>query len=155
LTAILLSNILKKQSMLSWPCPTAQSKYGQGLMNCKAVFSAAALGAAAYAVTLGAGWSETIAIPSQVEAGKGSDVPVMVNGAGFDRPATSDHLEGGADSLALGGSAASDPMALRGGGESGDNAPDALGSLAAPEPSILTRLLIIVSDLRAQILGGP
>src|ERR1700722_340413 len=124
-------------------------------MNCKAAFPAAALVAAAYAVTLGASWSETIAIPSQADGGKGSDVPATVNEAGFDRPATSDHLEGGADSLALGGSAASDPMALRGGGESGDNAPDALGSLAAPEPSILTRLLIIVSDLRAQILGGP
>jgi hypothetical protein len=141
--------------MLSWPGPTAQSKYGQGLMNCKAVFSAAALGAAAYAVTLGAGWSETIAIPSQVEAGKGSDVPVMVNGAGFDRPATSDHLEGGADSLALGGSAASDPMALRGGGESSDNPPATVGSIADSEPSILTKLLIVFSDLRAQIVGGP
>ena len=93
-------------------------------MNCKAAFSAAALGAAAYTVTLGASWSETIAIPSQVDGGKGSDVPATVNEAGFGRPATSDHPAGGADSLALGGSAASDPMALRGGGESGDNAPD-------------------------------
>jgi hypothetical protein len=101
---------------------------------------------------LGASWSETIAIPSQVDGGKGSDVPATVNEAGFDRPAT---LEGGADSLAVGGSSASDPMALRSGGESGDNAPDAIGSLAAPEPSTLTRLLIIFSDLRAQILGGP
>ncbi|HEY6732946.1 MAG TPA: hypothetical protein VI256_03995 [Roseiarcus sp.] len=123
-------------------------------MNCKAAFSAAALGAAAYAVTLGASWSETIAIPSQVDGGKGSDVPAKVNEAGFDRPATSDHPEGGADSLALGGSSASDPMALRSGGESGDNAPDAIGSLAAPEPSTLTRLLIVFSDLRAQVFGG-
>jgi hypothetical protein len=104
LTANLLSNILKNQSMLSWLGPAAQSKYGQGLMNCKAVFSAAALVAAAYAVTLGASWSETIAIPSQVDGGKGSDVPATVNEAGFDRRATSDHPEGGADSLALGGS---------------------------------------------------
>ena len=123
-------------------------------MNCKAAFSAAALGAAAYAVTLGASCSETIAIPSQVDGGKGSDVPAKVNEAGFDRPATSDHPEGGADSLALGGSSASDPMALRSGGESGDNAPDAIGSLAAPEPSTLTRLLIVFSDLRAQVFGG-
>jgi hypothetical protein len=122
LTAILLSNILKKQSMLSWLGPAAQSKYGQRLMNCKAAFSAAALSAGAYAVTLGTSWSETIAIPSQVEGGKGSDVPVTVNEAGFDRPATSDRPEGGADSPALGGSSASDPMALRSGGESVDNA---------------------------------
>jgi hypothetical protein len=85
---------------------------------------------------------------------QGSDVPAKVNEAGFDRPATSDHPEGGADSLALGGSSASDPMALRSGGESGDNAPDAIGSLAAPEPSTLTRLLIVFSDLRAQVFGG-
>ena len=123
-------------------------------MNCKAAFSAAALGAAAYAVTLGASWSETIAIPSQVDGGKASGVPATVNETGFDRPATSDHPEGGADSLALGGSSASDPMALRSGGESGDNAPDAIGSLAAPEPSTLTRLLIVFSDLRAQVFGG-
>jgi hypothetical protein len=124
-------------------------------MKCKAAFSAAAMVAAAYAVTPGASWSETIAIPSQVDGGKGSDVPAKVNEAGFDRPATSDHPEVGADSLALGGSSASDPMALRSGGESGDNAPDAIGSLAAPEPSTLTRLLIVFSDLRAQVFGGP
>ena len=123
-------------------------------MNCKAAFSAAALIVAAYVVTLGASRPETIAIPSQVDGGKGSDVPAKVNEAGFDRPATSDHPEGGADSLALGGSSASDPMALRSGGESGDDAPDAIGSLAAPEPSTLTRLLIVFSDLRAQVFGG-
>ena len=124
-------------------------------MNCKAAIAAAALVAAAYLVPLGASWSETITFPSHVDGGKGSDVPATVNEAGFDRPATSDHPEGGADSLALGGSSASDPMALRSGGESGDNAPDAIGSLAAPEPSTLTRLLIVFSDLRAQIFGGP
>ena len=88
-------------------------------MSCKAAFAGAALAAAAYAVTLGASWSETITLPSQVDGGKGSDVPATVNEAGFDRPATSDHPEGGADSLAFGGSSASDPMALRSGGELG------------------------------------
>jgi hypothetical protein len=141
--------------MLSWLGPAAQSKYGRGLMNCKAAFSAAALSAAAYAVTLGASWSETIAIPSQIDGGKGSHVPATVDEAGFDRPATSDHPEGGADSLAMGGSSASDPMALRSGDESGDNPPAAVGSIADSEPSILTRLLIVFSDLRAQIVGGP
>jgi hypothetical protein len=124
-------------------------------MNCKAAFSAAALVAAAYAVTPGAGWSETVTIPSQVDGAKGSDVPATVNEASFDRPATSDHPEGGADSLALGGASASDPMASRSGGESGDNAPTAIGSVAVPEPSILTRLLIIFSDLRSHAFGGP
>ena len=113
-------------------------------MKCKAAFSAAAMVAAAYAVTPGASWSETIAIPPQI----GGDVPATVNEAGFDRPATSDHPEGGADPLALGGSSASDPMA-------GDNAPAAVGSIADREPSTLTRLLIVFSDVRAQIFGSP
>jgi hypothetical protein len=30
-----------------------------------------------------------------------------------------------------------------------------VGSIADPNPSTLTRLLIIFSDLRAQIFGGP
>jgi hypothetical protein len=121
-------------------------------MKCKAAFSAAAMVAAAYAVTPGASWSETIAIPPQI----GGDVPATVNEAGFDRPATSDHPEGGADPLALGGSSASDPMALRrSGAESGDNPPATVGSIADSEPSILTRLLIVFSDLRAQVFGRP
>ena len=123
-------------------------------MNCKAAFSAAALVAAAYAATLGGGWSETVTIPSQVDGGKGSEVPGTVNEAGFDRPATSDHPEGDPDSLALGGSSASNPIAPRS-GESGDNAPAAVGSIDDSEPSILTRLLLVFSDLRAQIFGGP
>lgn len=124
-------------------------------MNCKAAFSAAALVAAAYAVTTGVSWSETIAIPSRVDGGMASGVPAAVNEAGFDRPATSDHAEGDADSLALGGGLASGPMAPESGGESGDNAPAAVGSIADSEPSALTRLLLVFSDLRAQIFGGP
>ncbi len=119
-------------------------------MNCKAAFSAAALVAAAYAVTLSASWSETIAIPSQIDGGTGSNVPATVNEAGFDRPATSDHPESGAGLVALRGSSASDLMAPRSGGETGDNAP-----ATAPEPSILTRLLIMFSDLRSQTFGSP
>ncbi len=120
-------------------------------MNCKAAFSAAALVAAAYAVTPGASWSETIAIPPQI----GGDVLAMVNGAAFARPATSDHPDSGVDSFALGGSSASDPTALTSGVESGDNSPAAVGSIGDSEPSILTKLLIVFSDLRAQVFGGP
>jgi hypothetical protein len=121
-------------------------------MNCKAAFSVVALVAAVYTVTLGASWSGTITIASDTDGGKGSDVPTTANG--FDRPATGDHSEGDADSLALGGSSASGPTAVRSGGESGDNAA-AVGSIADPEPSALTSLLIIFSDLRDQIFGGP
>jgi hypothetical protein len=83
-----------------------------------------------------------------------SEVPATVNEAGLDRPATSDHSEGGADSLALGGSSASDPTAPRNSGESSDNAPAAVGSIVDSDPPILTRLLLIFSDLRAQVFGG-
>jgi hypothetical protein len=132
-------------------------------MNCKAAFSGAALAAAAYAITPGASRSETVTIPSAgsdlqadpAPTGKGSGVPATANEAGFDRPATSDHPEGGVDSLAIGPSSAPDAMAPSSGGESGDNAPDAVSSVADPEPSTLTRLLIVFSDLRAQIFGGP
>jgi hypothetical protein len=124
-------------------------------MNCKAAFSAAALVAAAYAVNPGASWSETITILSHVDPGKGSDAPAAVDEAGFDRHTASDHPEGGADALAFGGPSASDPMAPRSGAGSGDNAPGAVGSIADSEPSTLTRLLILFSDLRAQVFGGP
>ena len=59
-------------------------------MNCKAAFSVAALAAAAYVVSLGPGWSETVALPSHVDGGTGSDVPATANETGFDRPAASE-----------------------------------------------------------------
>src|ERR1700690_486734 len=106
-------------------------------MTCKAAFSAAGVVAAAYAVTLGTVWSETVAISSQVDGGQGSDVPATVNEAGLDPPATSAHPQGASVPVCLGGSSASDPMALRSGGESDDNPPAAGGSIADSEPAIL------------------
>jgi hypothetical protein len=46
-------------------------------------------------------------------------------------------------------------MALKDGGELDDNSPDAVSSVAAPEPSVLTRLLLVFADLRATVFGGP
>jgi hypothetical protein len=123
-------------------------------MNCKAAVAAALLAAIAIPVPLGASSAETIAISSHVDGGMGSELPTAVHEVGIDRPATADHREGEADSLALGGFTASDPMALRSGDAASDNAPAAVGSVA-PEPSTLTRLLFILSDMRAQIFGGP
>ncbi len=79
----------------------------------------------------------------------GSDVPATANEAGLVRPATSDHPEG--EDAGPGGSSASSEA---NGGELGDNAPPVAGSIADPEPSMLTRLLIMFSDLRAQVVGG-
>ncbi len=138
--------------MLSWAWFGGAIRIWVGLMNCKAAI--AALAVVAYAAPVGTSWSETVIIAWHADGGTGSDVPATVNEAGLDRPATGDHPEGGADSLALGGRSAPDAIALRS-GETGDNAPTAIGSVAAPEPSMLTRLLIMFSDLRAQVVGGP
>jgi hypothetical protein len=46
-------------------------------------------------------------------------------------------------------------MALKDSGELGDNSPDAESSVAGPEPSVLTRLLMIFADLRTSVYGGP
>jgi hypothetical protein len=53
------------------------------------------------------------------------------------------------DPLALGA------FAFKESGGSGGNSLDAVSSVAAPEPSVLTRLLIIFSDLRATVFRNP
>ena len=118
-------------------------------MNRKAAIAGAALAAVAYAIPHGASRSEIITLPSHVDGGTGSDV------GGFDPPATGGHPGGGADSLALDGSSTVDPMAPRSGGESGDDATVAVGSIVDPGPSALTWLVTVFSDLRARIFGGP
>jgi hypothetical protein len=47
-----------------------------------------------------------------------------------------------------------DAVALKVSRASGDDSPDGLSSAPAPEPSVLTQLLMIFSDLRATVLGG-
>jgi hypothetical protein len=46
-------------------------------------------------------------------------------------------------------------MALKDGGELDDSSPDAVSSVVAAEPSVLTRLLLVFADLRATVFGGP
>jgi hypothetical protein len=136
-------------------------------MNCKAAIAGAVLAAGACVVTPGAGWPETIKIPSQVDGGccstsagsdpqhdpaateKGSDIP------GVDRPAASDHPEGDTGLPAIGASSAPDSLAPGSGSETRDHAQAVLGPVADPEPSTLTRLLIVFSDLRERVFGGP
>jgi hypothetical protein len=43
-------------------------------------------------------------------------------------------------------------VGLKAGRESYDISPDAVNSVAAPETSVLTRVLIVFSDLRATLL---
>jgi hypothetical protein len=143
-----------------------------GLMNCKATLAGAALAAGASALAPRAGWPATITIPSHIDggccsisagsdlqddpAGKGeSGVPITVNEAGSDWLATRGRREGGADLLAIGASSGPDAAALGSVAETGDNGPDAVASVADPEPSTLTKLLIAFSDLRSRVFGGP
>jgi hypothetical protein len=46
-------------------------------------------------------------------------------------------------------------MAIKDSGELDDNSSDAVSSVAAPEPSVLTRLLMMFADLRVSVFGGP
>jgi hypothetical protein len=124
-------------------------------MNCKATLAGAALAAGASVVIAGASWSATITIPSHIDGCCESGIPIFVAEAGFDPLATSDHPEDGADLLAIGGSSGPDAVALGSGGETGNNGLDAPASMADPEPSALTRLLIAFSDLRERVFGGP
>jgi hypothetical protein len=48
-----------------------------------------------------------------------------------------------------------DAFALNQTGGSGGNSLGAMSSVAAPEPSVLTRLLIIFADLRATVFRNP
>jgi hypothetical protein len=138
-------------------------------MNCKAAIAGAAL-AGMCAVAPGVGWSETIKIPSHVDGGcclisAGSELQadlaatgkgeMGIPAAGFDRPGAGDHPEGDADSLPVAAAFGPDAVSPRSGGRSGDNAPATVGAVADPEPSTLTRLLIVFGDLREQLFGGP
>jgi hypothetical protein len=129
-------------------------------MNCNAAIAGAALAAGVYAGSPGASWSETISIPLHVDGGccsvsagsssqadpapspKGPDVPVTANEATSDHPELSIVAPSGPGAMALASSA-----------EPGDNAPAAVGSVADPEPSTLTRWLIVFSDLRDRVFG--
>jgi len=48
-----------------------------------------------------------------------------------------------------------DAVALEGSGGLDDNTPDGVSSMANPEPSVLTRVLLMFADLRATVTRGP
>jgi hypothetical protein len=130
-------------------------------MSWKATLAGAALTLGACVVSPGASWSDTIAILSAASdlqhdpaptANDGFGVSLAVNEAGFDRPAAGP--EGSADLLAIGASSGLDVTAP-GSGQSVDNGRDAVASVADPEPSALTRLLLAFSDFRTRVFGGP
>ncbi len=71
----------------------------------------------------------------------------------FDDPETLNELASGSERA--GDSLGPEAMALKDGGELGDNSPDTVSSVADLQPSILTRLLVAFADLRATIFRSP
>jgi hypothetical protein len=69
----------------------------------------------------------------------------------FDDPETVGEAATGSERA--GDSFGPEAIALKDGGELDANSPDGVSSVAAPEPSVLTRLLMMFGDLR--VFGGP
>jgi hypothetical protein len=124
-------------------------------MRHRAALAGAALALGAFGLTAGPGSAATVGILPLVDVGccsisDGSKSqndptggPVTVNEVGNDGPERAD------DSLGP------DAVAIKESGGVGDDTADGLSSVAAPEPSVLTRVLMIFADLRATVLGGP
>jgi hypothetical protein len=158
--------------MLSYIVRQRNFEHWAGLMSCKAALASATLALGVCAIAPEAGWSETISIlshgggdccsisapldPQQDPAPTDKAETVVSRAAddAADRPGPSNHAGGDGDSLAA--SSAADATALASGAESGGGAPAAIGStIADPDPSLLTRLFMVLDDLRAQIFGTP
>ena len=102
--------------------------------------------------------------PAGTADGGGTAVPQTSNGepklslddrqSGSGDPVTvSDVANGGSERD--GNSLGPEAVAVKESGGFDDNAPNAVSSAAGPEPSALTRLLMVFADLRATVFGGP
>ena len=110
-------------------------------MRHRAALAGAALALGAFALTAGPGSAATVGILSLVDAGCCS----ISDGSMFQNDPTggpvtvnevwNDGSERAGDSLGP------DAVAIKESGGVGDDTPDAVSSVAAPEPSVLTRLL--------------
>jgi hypothetical protein len=82
------------------------------------------------------------------------DDPVTLDESAVGRAALTITGESAGTSVAVASSSLRDPVAPQSGIEPADNSPETVSSVAAPEPSALTQLLISVGDLRARLIGG-
>lgn len=149
-------------------------------MRHKAALAGAALAAAASALVAEPSSAATIEILSLVDAGCCSvsdGSKLQTDPAGTEAGAAQQRLnEDQAPSLAGGLGEAGDPITVNEVGRDGsekagdslgpdavalkvsagldDISPDAVSSVTAPEPSVLTRVLMTFADLRAAVLGG-
>jgi len=124
-------------------------------MRHRAALAGAALALGAFALTAGLGSAATVGILPLVDVGCCS----ISDGSKFQNdptggPATVNEV-GSDGSERAGDSLGPDAVAIKESGGVGDDTPDGVSSVAAPEPSVLTRVLMIFADLRATVFGSP
>jgi hypothetical protein len=102
--------------------------------------------------------------PDGVAKGKAFAVPQRSNGEpipSLDDGQSEPGDPGTVNDLSNDGSASArdslrpDAVSLEESGGSDDNAPDGASSVAAAEPSVLSRMLMLFADLRATVVRGP
>jgi hypothetical protein len=120
-------------------------------MKHRAALAAAALAAGLLVLIAGPSSGATVAVLSMVDAGccSISDFSKLQNDPAGDLPTVSDIGGEGAEKAV--DSPGPDVVGLKAGRESYDISPDAVNSVAAPETSVLTRVLIVFSDLRSTL----
>jgi hypothetical protein len=124
-------------------------------MRHRAALIGAALALGACAPVAGPSSADTVEILSSVDAGccSTSDGSKVQNDPGGGDPVTANEAAEDVSEKA-GDSLGPHAVALKVSGGLDGISPDAVSSAPAPEPSVLTRLLMIFVDLRTTALGG-
>jgi hypothetical protein len=126
-------------------------------MRHRAALAGAALAAGGLALMTGPSSADTVRILSLVDPDccSISDLPSL-DGLQTE-PADPATISGIADdeSERAGDSLGPAAMAIKERGGVGDDTPEGVDSVAAPEPSVLTRVLMIFADLPATVIRGP
>ena len=124
-------------------------------MRHRAALAGAALALGAFALTAGPGSAATVGLLPLVDVGCCS----ISDGSKFQNDPTGGPVTvnevGNDGSERAGDSLGPDAVAIKESGGAGDDTPDGVSSVAAPEPSVLTRVLMIFADLRATVFGSP
>jgi hypothetical protein len=100
----------------------------------------------------GAAKGEAFAVPQR---SNGEPIPSLDDGRSEPRDPVTVTAISNDGSESAGDSLGPDAVSLEESGGSDDNAPDGASSVAAAEPSVLSRVLMIFADLRATVVRGP
>jgi hypothetical protein len=123
-------------------------------MRHRAALAGAALAAGALALIAGPGSAATVEILSLADAccsiSDGSNLEIDPAGdPAAVKEVANGEFERAADSLGP------EAIAIKERGRVGDDIPDGVSSVAAEQPSVLSRVLMIFADLRATVFGNP